>query len=134
LEADSLSDQTPNFALDTLDVSPNAYNTQESLGFLFNVPSGTEIRVPRDKSDWPPTVPFEAVYASAVMEHFGVCSVGIDNALKKLDYLLCPTADDKPSRDEAAIRGMGVCRPGGPTFDAYDMLLIYPFIATTPEE
>ncbi|KAF8339415.1 hypothetical protein F5887DRAFT_919822 [Amanita rubescens] len=71
--ADSVSGQTPNFALDTLDVSPNADNTQEwftahlftrgeeGLGFLFNVPSGTKIRVARDKSDWPPAVLFEAV-------------------------------------------------------------------------
>lgn len=46
----------------------------------------------------------------------------------KVDYLF----DGKwqAGCDEAEIS----CRPGGPIFDAYDMLLIYPFIATTPKE
>jgi hypothetical protein len=34
-------------------------------------PSGSVVRAPSDMSIWPPTVPFDAVYASAVVHQFG---------------------------------------------------------------
>lgn len=69
----------------TTDVDPNAGNAREerftnhvfelSLEGSVGGHSGQAIRVPSndtEKSEWPPTSLFEAIYASTVMYHFGV--------------------------------------------------------------
>ncbi len=43
----------------------------EALGNL-SIPSGPAIRVPDDRSEWPPAVLVDTDYAIAVMCHFGV--------------------------------------------------------------
>ena len=65
--------------MDTSDVDPNADKAQERYtSHLFNKaaerpagPSGSVVRVPPNKSIWPPALLFEAVYASAVVHNFG---------------------------------------------------------------
>lgn len=66
--------QTPNFAMDTDDIEPGAAG-QRFTSHVFD-PEYREIlkptRVPDDMFDWPPAVLFDAVYACAVMNNFGV--------------------------------------------------------------
>ena len=72
--------QTPNFAIDTTAVDSNADRAQErftshrSLERRFG-PSGSAARVPSDMSIWPPAALFDAVYASAVLDHFGFARI-----------------------------------------------------------
>ena len=71
--------------MDTSDVDPNADKTQERYtSHLFNKaaerpagPSGTVVRVPSNKSIWPPALLFDAVYASAVVHNFGFVATDI---------------------------------------------------------
>jgi hypothetical protein len=64
--------------MDTTDVDSNAHSAQErfishlferSLERVFS--SGSAVRVPSNMSIWPPVALFDAVYASAVLYHFG---------------------------------------------------------------
>ncbi len=79
VRADSFSEQTPNFAMDTTDVDPNADRAQERFTshffFTHSVSlaryTDSAVRVPSNMSIWPPTALFDAVYASAVLHHFG---------------------------------------------------------------
>ena len=71
--------QTPNFAMDTTDVDPNADRAQETFTtHVFDEPlersfriSGSTVRVPSDMSTWPSSAFFDAIYGSAVLHHFG---------------------------------------------------------------
>ncbi|KAI0289829.1 hypothetical protein BC826DRAFT_586927 [Russula brevipes] len=73
--------KTPNFAMDTTDVDSNADRAQERFtNHLFNQSlasagvagrPGSAIQVPLDTSIWPPATLFDAIYASAVVHHFG---------------------------------------------------------------
>lgn len=66
--------------MDTTDVDPNADRAQERFTSHLFVPSSevlpglssTAVRVPSDTSIWPPTMLFDAVYAGAVVHHFGI--------------------------------------------------------------
>src|SRR6267142_5425279 len=69
--------------MDTTDVDPNADRAQERFtshvfiqsSEVFPGLSGlssTAVRVPSDMSIWPPTALFDAVYAGAVVYHFGI--------------------------------------------------------------
>jgi hypothetical protein len=107
--------------MDTTDVDSNAGRTQERLTtHLFTepeemlpglsslavcIPFSSAVRVPSDTSNWPPTVLFDAVYAGAVVEHFGV---KVPDFLKKWGTVFYPGgptkaahADDKHRRDQA---------------------------------
>ncbi|KAH9962098.1 hypothetical protein BGW80DRAFT_1356783, partial [Lactifluus volemus] len=71
--------KTPNFAMDTTDVDSNADKAQERFTSHFFEHhyheaslSGSAARIPADKSIRPPDALFDAVYASAVLHHFGV--------------------------------------------------------------
>jgi len=73
---------TPNFAMTTADVDPTAPPTERrctahvfDLGnpFVLGDPrlsSGSPIRI-SDTPEWPPAILFDAVYAGAVLHHFG---------------------------------------------------------------
>jgi hypothetical protein len=71
--------------MDTSDVDPNSEKTQERYTkHLFNEaaerptgPSGSVVRVPSNKSIWPPALLFDAVYASAVVHNFGTVATDI---------------------------------------------------------
>ena len=67
--------------------------------------SGSAVRLPSDLSLWPPGALFDAVYASAVLEKFGV---KVEDILEKWEDLFYPGgavnaahADDKHRRDRA---------------------------------
>ena len=112
-EVDSFSGQIPNFAMDTTDVDPNADRAQER--FLIHVfdqplelaagPSGSAVYVPPDMSIWPTAALFDAVYASAVMHHFGFALVVVLKKWEDVFYPGGPTkavhVDDKRRRDQA---------------------------------
>jgi hypothetical protein len=71
--------------MDTTDVDANADRAQERFtSHIFNQsseplagPSGSAVRVLSDMSIWPPAGLFDAVYASAVVHHFGVAVADI---------------------------------------------------------
>jgi len=112
--------KTPNFAMDTSDVDPNADGSQErftshvfnqSLEGLFR--SGAALRVPSDMSNWPPAALFDADYAGAVMHHFGIAVADILEKWKEVFY------------------------PGGPITAVhagqFDVVMMYRFQAMEPE-
>lgn len=74
---------TPNFAMNTTDIDPTTPQVEKRctahlfrrgaptlLGGLGAPPSGTPLRI-SDTPDWPPAILFDAVYADAVLHHFG---------------------------------------------------------------
>ncbi|KAF5371991.1 hypothetical protein D9615_008140 [Tricholomella constricta] len=74
---------TPNFAMDTADIDPTAPpegrrytthlfkpDTPFYLGGRNKPPSGSPLRI-SDTPQWPPAILFDAVYAGAVLQHFG---------------------------------------------------------------
>jgi hypothetical protein len=99
--------------MDTTDVDPNADRAQErytSHAFdprimPFAGPSGSAVRVPSDMSIWPPAVLFDAVYAGAVVRHFGVAVADILKKWGDVFYPGGPTkaalAEDQRRRDGA---------------------------------
>jgi len=68
-------------------------------------PSGSALRVSSDMSIWPPTALFEAVYASAVVYHFGFAVTDIPEKWGDVFYPGGPTqpahTSDKRQRDQA---------------------------------
>jgi trans-aconitate methyltransferase len=81
--------------MDTTDVDSNADIGQARYtSHLFDrsiemvaSPSGSAVRVPADMSAWPPSTLFDAVYASAVVRHFGSA---VKDALKKWEDVFYP--------------------------------------------
>ena len=99
--------------MDTTDVDPNANRAQERFtSHLFVQPlevfpglSSSALRVTSDTSIWPPTMLFDAVYAGAVVYHFGL---KVPDFLKKWGDVFYPAgptneahANDKHRRDQA---------------------------------
>jgi len=96
--------------MDTTDVVPNADPAQETFthhvfdrsleGFAGR--TGSALRVPSGMSAWPPPALFDAVYASAVMRHFGIA---MEDVLKRWEGVFGPMkaahANDKRQRDYA---------------------------------
>jgi hypothetical protein len=64
--------------------------------------SGSAVRVPSDRSIWPPSILFDAVYASAVVRHFGS---PITDALKKWGDVFYPGGPMKVAHTDAKRRG-----------------------------
>lgn len=99
--------------------------------------SGCAIRVSKDKSSWPPTVLFDAVYASAVIHHFGELP---DDILKTWESIYYPggiknltraqVAEEAAARDEHRRRR----NDGRGTLDGFDLLRILPYIVAGPEQ
>lgn len=82
-ESDGADEQTPNFAMNTADIDPTALPAKRrctahrfrlddplSLGGLGAPPSGSPLRL-SDAPECPPPILLDAVYASAVLHHFG---------------------------------------------------------------
>lgn len=82
-ESDGTDEQTPNFAMNTADIDPTAPPAERRctthlfqldkpsfLGGLGAPPSGSPLRL-SDTPEWPPPILFDAVYAGAVLHHFG---------------------------------------------------------------
>lgn len=143
--------------MDTTDVDPDADSTQvrftshqfQSLE-LVAAPSGSALRIPSDLSYWPPTALFEAVYASAVVHHFGVT----DNPEKWVDVfypgglIQAAHADHKSQHSQVNINNnkdnsngqVPRCyerhhrwRGKHDAVDPYDVLINYRFKAMGPE-
>jgi hypothetical protein len=61
-QADSFSEQTPNFAMDATDIASNAERfTSHLVDQHVTGPSGSVDRIPSDMSIWPPTALFDLV-------------------------------------------------------------------------
>ena len=150
--------KTPNFAMDTTDIDSNADKAQERFtSHLFDrslervLPSsGSAVRVPFDMSDWPPAELFDAVYASAVLHHFGFQVTHISEKwdvfypgvlLKACDRRRHDQADaDKEnSKRRTADRRQRYGRHDGrrrnrDAIDPYELVLMYRCQAMEPEK
>ena len=143
--------------MDTTDVDSNADRAQERFtSHLFDLafepgtgPSGSAVRVPSDMSVWPPAALFDAVYASAVVYHFG-CT--LTEILEKWGDVFYPDQtdaghiDDKRRRDQAdadeenpsgqkaARRRRHERRGIHDAVDPHDVVMMYRFLAMEPEK
>lgn len=145
--------------MDTTDIDSNADRAQERFtSHHFDrslervLPSsGSAIRVPSDMSDWPPAELFDAVYASAVLHHFGFQLNHISETwgdvyhpggtMKANDRRRHHQADvDKEnSKRQAADRQQRYERRDGrrrnrDTIHPYDLVLMYRCQAMEPEK
>ena len=152
----------------TTDVDPNADNASEerftnhifdfSLQNICGVP-GQAIRVPpnnAERSEWPPSSLFDAIYASTVMSRFGATPDGLlatwelafyepDRASKagQTDDRRRHDQDDaqkenhekqraeRKERYDGRQQRYGKRRGG---LDGLDMLMVLPFVAMAPED
>ena len=82
-ESDGADEQTPNFAMNTADIDPISPPTERRytthlfrldrpvfLGGVGAPPSGSPLRF-SDTPEWPTPILFDAVYAGAILHHFG---------------------------------------------------------------
>jgi hypothetical protein len=101
--------QTPNFAMDMTDVDSNADRAKERFtshlldrSLERGLPPLSAVRVPSDMSIWPPAALFDAVYASAVLHHFGFAVTDISEKWGDVFYPGGPTkVYDRRRRDQA---------------------------------
>jgi|SRR5712671_433107 len=161
LEVDIFSGQTPNFAMDTTDIDSNAVRAQERFtSHVFDRslerqagPCGSAVRVPSDMSTWPTPALFDAVYASAVVRHFGFASTVILKKWEDIFYPGGPTkavhVGDKQRHDQADAdnenssktaqqkcydrRNTGRRRGIHGAIDPYDVVMMYRFHAMEPD-
>ncbi|KAF8889519.1 hypothetical protein CPB84DRAFT_1837553 [Gymnopilus junonius] len=156
--------QTPNFAMDTSDVDPTAppeekrctaqlFEPSDPLSLFFGgaPPSGIPIRL-SDTPDWPPASLFDAVYATAVLRHFGAqelkikvtttwndtfCPDGVMNqahAEKKARNDSETANLDKAQQQSLARQARLKARAGRAVPDTLDMLMVLPYILVPPNE
>ena len=143
----------------TTDVNPNATATEERFtNHLFDLSmqphigvSGQAIHVPSSddkKSNWPPTSLFEAIYASAIMCHFGAVPVDLFKSWEKVFYEPDRTSN-KCQHDQADAKKENCKRQkteqqqcyneqqrhrDGGGFDAFDVLMMIPFMVMPAEK
>ncbi|KAI0245053.1 hypothetical protein BJV78DRAFT_1270029 [Lactifluus subvellereus] len=145
--------KTPNFAMDTTDVDLNADGAEERYTthvfdhsqWPFAIPPGSPIQVPSNmsRSTWPPATLFNAVYASAVIYHFGVA---MGDVLKMWGDVFQPggpttaahtddkhrcnqaDADEENYNEQKPVRDMH----GG--FNGFDALMMLPFMMMPAEK
>jgi hypothetical protein len=98
--------------------------------------SGSPLQI-SDNPKWPPGILFDAVYAGAVLHHFGTQTLK-DEVVATWKDTFYPggvmTAADaaKRSRNQAQERGARYEARGGP--DTLDMLMALPYILVPPNE
>jgi hypothetical protein len=145
--------------MDTTDVDLNTDRAQErltthlfdqSLG-QFLGPLGSAVRMPSDMSSWPPTVLFEAIYASTVLNHFGFAPTHIKEKWGDVFYPGGPTkaahTDDERRHDRGDAnkelserqkasrqRRYERCNGRYSRMHPLDMLMMYRFSAMEPED
>lgn len=150
--------QTPNFAMNTTDIDPTASPTAKrftSHVFDSNIPPAFfkgSFQI-SDTSESPPAILFDAVYASAVLHHFGAPTLENDISAAWKDAL-CPSgvltathADSqkitdnramnvktKQDQDQERDKRHEVRREARQRFDAFDVILALPYILTSREE
>jgi len=144
--------------MDTTDVDSNADGAQERFtNHLFNRdlepiarPSGSAVRVPSDMSVWPPAALFDAVYAGAVVHHFGCTLTEILEKWGEMFYPGEPTKaayrDEKRQLEQAeadkenssgqtkARRRRFERRSTRDTINPHDAVMMYRFSAMEPEK
>jgi hypothetical protein len=160
-QSDGADKQTPNFAMNTTDIDPTTPEAEKRctahlfrpgaptlLGGLGAPPSGTPLRI-SDTPDWPPAILFDAVYADAVLRHFGTQELK-DGVAVTWKNIFCPDgvrtsahADYKAITDERATstertqsqaqeRMARYESRSGP--DILDMLMTLPYIMVPQNE
>jgi hypothetical protein len=141
--------------MDTTDVDPNADRAQarftshhfdQSLE-LFAGPSGPAARLPSDMSIGPPPALFDAVYASAVVHHFGGALTEILENWGDVFYYTSggPTkaahADYRCRHDQADVnkeshspqKAIRLSERRERRIDPHDMVMMHRFMAREPE-
>jgi len=142
---------TPNFALESNDIQAGengqrftAHVFDESLALGMDVrgnsvPSGSAVRVPDDRSQWPPTVLFDIIYASAVLRHFNALHPDIlkpwndefyPSGQTTAIHTIDPEVKQKQGRDKRHNR----CNPGFGMLDSNAILDLLPYIFIPPKE
>lgn len=128
--------------MNTTDIDPTALPEEQRctahlfeddtfLDVLNGVVSGTPLRI-SDTDEWPPAILFDAVYACAVLHHFGTKAIKDEVAARWVqtfypDGVTC--AERKQKRDQQ--RQQRHDAPAGP--DALDLLMDLPYILVSPE-
>lgn len=115
------------------------------------VPSGSVVRSPEDNINWPPDVLFDAVYAAAVVRHFGVSmKVAVARWLKMYypangsmncrqveeQRRLARSAQIKQRREKEDLdtrAGSEASESDHGGLDSFDVLRFLPFICMPPE-
>jgi hypothetical protein len=146
------------------DVDPNAGNPSDErfTNHIFDLslrdscgPPGQAIHVPpndANKSKWPPSSLFEAIYASTVISHFGVAP---EDLFKKWEVMFYPNGASKAGQTDdqcqhgqdnvqkEKLKGERKQRHDGRQHgyqghrdgpDGFDMVMMLPFIAMAPED
>ncbi|KAF8958160.1 hypothetical protein BDZ97DRAFT_2061824 [Flammula alnicola] len=174
LVADGADKQTPNFAMDTTDIDPTATETAKKrfTAHLFKpdqtcllgdprLSSGSSVNI-SDTPDSPPAILFDAVYAGAVLHHFG--AQPLKDALAPWKNTFYPSGvmtaahtESKALSDEQATAAQitekhrqeyqvryearearhdarEARREARRGPDAFDMLMIMPYIMVPPNE
>ncbi|GBE87601.1 hypothetical protein SCP_1102780 [Sparassis crispa] len=153
---------TPNFAMSTNDVDPTLQPDEQrwtihSFEAVFDpdfrhdrvcniaIPHGQALRLPVDRTSWPPGILFDAVYAAAVMKYFSHedFSAYLSQHWQGRFYLNGDMAQieherernnmkkAQQKRERAERREKGDIEGGG-KMDVYDMLLLLPQIVRRP--
>ena len=125
----------------TTDVDPNADRAQVRFtSHLFRQdlelaagPSGSAVRVPSDVSIWPPAALFDAVYASAVVRHFGFALTEISEKWGDVFYPDPADADKEDSSRRSRQRRYEK-RGIHDAIDPHDVVMMYRFQAMEPEK
>ena len=146
--------------MDTTDVVANADPAEERFTYhIFNqslrglLPElfGSAIRAPSDMSMWPPTVLFDAVYASAVWHHFHAT-----NEFEKWKDVFYPpdgpmtaakadgkrqdgqSEPDKKNKDEQNTKrkqcAESRAKKGADAMDSFDMVMMCRYMQMGPEK
>ena len=156
--------QTPNFAMNTSDIDVTAPPAEKRCtAHLFEpdkryylgretLPPGPPLRISDNPLSWPPAVLFDAVYAGAVLEHFGTETLK-DEVARTWNNIFYPGgvvtavhADHKATLDKRAASAAKTQKdnqnrtarrearsgPSGP--DTFDMLMTLPYIMVPPNE
>ena len=141
LEPDSANEQTPNFAMTTADVNPTALPTEKACtAHLFllghaeraflgdeTLPLGSPLRV-SNTPEWPPTILFDAVYAGAVLHHFGTQTLKDEVTVTWKDIYRV-IVDEKSAAAKKVQKQEREARYQAHAFpDAFDMLMFLPYI------
>ncbi|KAF9476146.1 hypothetical protein BDN70DRAFT_995893 [Pholiota conissans] len=137
---------TPNFAMNTDDVDPTApplerrYTAQLFIDRPereFILGNG-KLRI-FDGPQWPPAIIFDAVYAGAVLHHFGAPGVQdeIDKSWKSILYPWgVATPDPKiavAQKKQKDAYERQACRDARSAPDVFDLLLALPYIGVPPD-
>lgn len=135
---------TPNFAMDTTDVDPTAPPAQKQcISHLFEpappgtITSGSTFQI-SDIHRFPPAIIFDAVYAGAVLHHFGTQTLkDMVTANWEDTYSRAMTATDPVESLRSRMQAQALdeahdeshCEP-----DILDMLAFVPYCMVPPDE